>query len=67
MSDELTVLRAISEGLEACQLPFMLTGSFAMAFYNLPRMTRDLDLVVALRNEDVPPLVSKLYKEESSI
>jgi hypothetical protein len=60
MSDELRALKAISEGLEACQLSFMLTGSFAMAFYSQPRMTRDLDMVVALGEGDVASLVAKL-------
>lgn len=41
-------------------MPFMLTGSFAMAYYGTPRMTRGLDLVVALVEDDVPRLVSLL-------
>ena len=35
----------------------MLTGSFALAYYATPRMTRDLDIVVALQNRDVDGLV----------
>ena len=35
----------------------MLTGSFALAYYATPRMTRDLDLVVAIQEPDVRPLV----------
>ncbi len=46
MLEELEVLKIVSERLEAAQLPFMLTGSFAMAYYGKPRMTRDLDIVV---------------------
>lgn len=53
MSDELQVLRIVSERLEALGLSFMLTGSFAMAFYATPRMTRDLDIVLALDEQDV--------------
>ncbi len=44
MLEELEVLKIVSERLEAAQLPFMLTGSFAMAYYGKPRMTRDLDI-----------------------
>jgi hypothetical protein len=33
-----------------------LPGSFAMAYYTTPRMTRDLDIVVALKVSDVAPL-----------
>lgn len=48
MSEELDVLKIISERLEADRIPFMLTGSFALGYYGKPRMTRDLDFVVAL-------------------
>lgn len=60
MLEELEVLRIVSERLEAAQLPFMLTGSFAMAYYGKPRMTRDLDIVVALGEEDVRGIVAAL-------
>jgi len=36
MSDELEVLRVVSERLESLGLRYMLTGSFAMAFYAKP-------------------------------
>jgi len=58
MSDELEVLKIVSERLEAAHIPFMLTGSFAMAYYGQPRMTRDLDLVVSLGEEDVHGIVA---------
>ncbi len=53
MNSELEVLRIVSERLESLDLRYMLTGSFAMAFYATPRMTRDLDIVVALQARDV--------------
>jgi len=52
MATELDVLKRVSEGLADENLPFMLTGSFALAYYATPRMTRDLDFVVALANDD---------------
>jgi hypothetical protein len=58
MLTELDVLGIVGDRLTACEIPFMLTGSFAMAHYTTPRMTRDIDLVVALRLEDVQRLVS---------
>ncbi len=58
MSDELKVLRIVSERLDSLGLDYMLTGSFAMAFYATPRMTRDLDIVVALTARDVPRVVA---------
>lgn len=60
MLEELEVLKTVSERLEASRLPFMLTGSFAMAYYGQPRMTRDIDLVVSLDVDDVPSIVAAL-------
>ncbi|HEV2271974.1 MAG TPA: DUF6036 family nucleotidyltransferase [Steroidobacteraceae bacterium] len=57
MSEELDVLKIISERLEAAHTPFMLTGSFALGYYGKPRMTRDLDFVVALLEQHVARLV----------
>ena len=57
MATELDVLGLVSDRLSAHGVPFMLTGSFALAYYATPRMTRDLDIVVALKEQDVEPLV----------
>jgi hypothetical protein len=48
VQDELKVLRDVSEKLEAEGFGFMLTGSVAMIYYAIPRMTRDIDIVVEL-------------------
>jgi hypothetical protein len=48
MWNELDVVRDVSNRLNAAELEFMLTGSMAMNFYAQPRMTRDIDLVIAL-------------------
>ena len=48
MWNELDVVRDVSCRLDAAGLEFMLTGSMAMNFYAQPRMTRDIDLVIAL-------------------
>src|ERR1700730_13680037 len=58
MTTELDVLGLVSDRLSAHGLPFMLTGSFALAYYATPRMTRDLDIVVALNEHDVDTLVA---------
>lgn len=59
MTDELEILRLVSERLGRQNVPFMLTGSYAMAYYATPRMTRDLDLVVALQEHDVAKLLDE--------
>jgi hypothetical protein len=58
MTTELGVLGLVSDRLSAHGLAFMLTGSFALAYYATPRMTRDLDIVVALNERDVGTLVA---------
>lgn len=60
MLEELEVLKTISERLEAAHIPFMLTGSFAMAYYGQPRMTRDLDLVVSMVEGNIDGIVALL-------
>lgn len=56
MLNELDVLQLVSERLSRAQVQFMLTGSFALAYYATPRMTRDLDIVVDLRESDIDRL-----------
>lgn len=58
MTSELDVLRIVSDRLARLGIPFMLTGSYAMAYYATPRMTRDLDLVVALEAARIDHLQS---------
>jgi hypothetical protein len=58
MTTELDVLGVVSDRLSANGLAFMLTGSFALAYYATPRMTRDLDIVVALNARDADTLVA---------
>jgi hypothetical protein len=60
MSDELDIVRDISRKLAAAGIDFMLTGSMALNFYAQPRMTRDIDVVIALAPEDVPALLGQL-------
>ena len=48
MSEELEVLRIVAERLRGAGFAYMVTGSVAMSHYAVPRMTRDIDLVVEL-------------------
>lgn len=58
MSDELDILKSVSARLDAAGIPYMVTGSMAANFYATPRMTRDIDLVVELREGDVGRIVA---------
>lgn len=50
--NELEVLREVCLRLEDADIAYMLTGSLAMNYYAQPRMTRDIDLIVALTAQD---------------
>ena len=57
MQNELDIVRDVSARLEAAGIDYMLTGSMAMNYYAQPRMTRDIDIVVALCPADVDRIV----------
>jgi hypothetical protein len=57
VSEELEVLRIVGERLDSARVAFMPTGAFALGSYAKPRMTRDLDFVVALMESHVSQLV----------
>ncbi len=56
MLTELEVLQDVGGRLERASIEYMLTGSVAMNYYAEPRMTRDIDLVVAIDPADAPRL-----------
>lgn len=58
MSEELEVLKIVTGRLNEAQVPYMLTGSIAANFYAVPRLTRDIDIVVELRTVDVEKVFS---------
>ena len=53
MSEELEVLRIVTARLDAADIPYIVTGSMAVNYYGVPRMTRDIDLVVELAVDDI--------------
>lgn len=60
MSDEVAVLKIVAQRLDALRIPYMLSGSMAMNYYAQPRMTRDIDIVIALDPADAEP-VARLF------
>jgi hypothetical protein len=44
-------------------VPYFIVGSVASSAYGLPRATKDIDFVVALRHEQAPKLVAALESE----
>lgn len=57
MQNELDIVRDVSQRLDRAGIPYMLTGSMAMNYYAQPRMTRDIDMVVALAPADANKIV----------
>jgi hypothetical protein len=57
MQNELDIVHDVSRRLDSAGIGYMLTGSMAMNYYAQPRMTRGIDVVVALRREDGERLV----------
>ncbi len=58
MLSELEVLKDVCARMETARIPYMLTGSMAMNYYAQPRMTRDIDIVVALDGADAGKLIA---------
>jgi len=50
--NEIDIVRDISRRFEKAGISYMLTGSMAMNYYAQPRMTRDIDVVIAIGPED---------------
>lgn len=56
MLSELELLFDVTRRLEEAGLDYMLTGSMALNHYAQPRMTRDIDIVIALLLKDLETL-----------
>lgn len=57
MLNEFDVIRDVTGRLTIAGIPHMLTGSLAMNYYSLPRMTRDIAFVVEARAKDVDTII----------
>jgi hypothetical protein len=57
VQNEIDIVRDVSARLESVRIGYMLTGSMAMNYYAQPRMTRDIDIVVALHKADAARVV----------
>lgn len=58
MDEQFEFLRTIVSRLVAENIPYMLTGSLALAIWARPRMTRDVDVVIEAGPEAVNRLVA---------
>lgn len=58
MQNEIDIIRDFSQKFSRAGIEYMLTGSVAMNFYAQPRMTRDIDVVIAIEAKDAELIVS---------
>ena len=63
LQNQIDIVRDISERLDAVDIGYMLTGSMALNCYALPRLPRNLDLVVVLRPADAE-IVARLFSPD---
>lgn len=48
-----SLLHEIATALNERKIPYMLSGSLAMSAYTIPRMTRDIDIVIDLGTDNI--------------
>ncbi len=53
MDDYQRVLGIVADRLDSAGIAYMVSGSTALGFYGRPRMTRDIDIVIALESNQV--------------
>jgi len=63
MNDEIGLLVSLAKQLESAGFNYMVTGSMAMALYGMPRMTRDIDIVIQIAVPEVDRLTA-LFEDE---
>lgn len=57
MSEELEVLKEVVQRLDKAKIAYVISGSIASNYYTVPRMTRDIDIVVEMKTENVERFV----------
>ena len=63
MTEELESLKKVTERMQNEGFEYFLTGSMAMIFYSVPRMTRDADIVIQLYAKDIGKFVKLLTED----
>ncbi len=63
MNEELKILLTVSECLETAGIAYIISGSMAANYYTVPRMTRDIDVVVELKRADIDRFIQIFEKD----
>lgn len=57
MDQQYQFVHKITEQLELAGIPYMITGSMALALFTTPRMTRDVDIVIECSSQDAETII----------
>jgi hypothetical protein len=63
MTEELEVLKQIIQRLDDANIAYLISGSMAANYHTIPRMTRDIDIVVEMQLGNVGRFI-RLFKDE---
>lgn len=58
MSEELALLKIVTQRLSKANIAYMISGSIACNYYTVPRMTRDIDIIIELKSAGVDKFVT---------
>ena len=71
MSEELDVLKLVTQRLKKEKISYLVSGSMAANYYTMPRMTRDVDIVIELLSDQISRFVkafqADFYLDEAVI
>lgn len=63
MISEADVIKDVARRLDSAGIRYMFTGSIAANFYTVPRMTRDIDIVIELIETDMERVIRLFEKD----
>jgi uncharacterized protein (DUF1499 family) len=63
MSIEFDIIKEVVKRLDEVGIHYMITGSIAANFYSIPRMTRDIDIVIELKKSNVERVYNAFEKD----
>jgi hypothetical protein len=63
MSEELEVLKIVTGRLNDAGIPYMISGSIAANYYTIPRMTRDIDMVIELQQCNIDKFIGLFERD----
>lgn len=63
MNEELEILKLVADRLKSAGIEYMMTGSMAMALYSMPRMTRDIDMILNISSSEANTIFNLFNKD----